>query len=140
MSRKPDFTAGLESVRRLYNLKPKVETMLVVINNCYGGFGGISADCAAYLREYDFPFEIRDDWGDGEYAARIESMDDRIRTDPILIDAVLQLGPRASGQYAEMIVISIPEDVSWYVAEYDGKEWIAEEHRSWGATSAMTAK
>ena len=25
----------------------------------------------------------------------------------------------------------IPDDVEWYVEEYDGIEWVAEVHRTW---------
>ena len=58
---------------------------------------------------------------------------DVARDDPILIQVVEELGgEKASGRYAELKVIEIPDDVKWMVCEYDGNEWIAEEHRTWG--------
>ena len=32
---------------------------------------------------------------------------------------------------AELRVIKIPDDVKWYIDEYDGMEWVAEIHRTW---------
>jgi hypothetical protein len=28
--------------------------------------------------------------------------------------------------------VDIPDDVKWQIEEYDGNEWIAESHRTWG--------
>jgi hypothetical protein len=38
---------------------------------------------------------------------------------------------KASGRFACLKVIEIPEDVDWYIEEYDGNEWVAEKHRTW---------
>jgi hypothetical protein len=27
--------------------------------------------------------------------------------------------------------VEIPGDVSWHIGEYDGVEWVAEDHRTW---------
>ena len=29
-------------------------------------------------------------------------------------------------------IIEIPDDVDWIIEEYDGNEWVAEKHRTWG--------
>ena len=29
-------------------------------------------------------------------------------------------------------MIEVPEGVKWHIGEYDGMEWIAEDHRQWG--------
>lgn len=42
-----------------------------------------------------------------------------------------QLGEAADGDYAELKVVEIPDDVQWIVEEYDGAEWVAEKHRTW---------
>lgn len=53
------------------------------------------------------------------------------RDDPHLVQTVLELGRKANGPYAELKVVTIPDDVEWQIDEYDGNEWIAEVHRTW---------
>jgi len=53
------------------------------------------------------------------------------RDDPILIEVVELLGKEANGDYAELRIVEIPDDVEWIISEYDGKERIEESHRSW---------
>lgn len=104
--------------------------MKIVINRCYGGFG-ISKEASDKLIEHGFPefdnngYSNRNE--DGElYAYDIE------RTNPILIKVVEELGTeKASGIYAELRVVEIPDDVNYYIDDYDGIETIHEEHRSW---------
>lgn len=53
------------------------------------------------------------------------------RDDPFLVKTVLELGEKANGRHAELKVVEIPSDVDWEIDEYDGKEWVAEKHRTW---------
>ena len=53
------------------------------------------------------------------------------RDDPALVNTVHQLGSNAGGEYAKLKVVEVPVDVEWYIEEYDGKEWVAEKHRTW---------
>lgn len=53
------------------------------------------------------------------------------RDDPFLVKTVLELGKRANGDHAELKVVEIPSNVEWEIDEYDGKEWVAEIHRTW---------
>lgn len=55
------------------------------------------------------------------------------RDDLFLIEAVETLGDKASGMYARLAIVEIPDGVEWEVKEYDGSEWIAEKHRTWHA-------
>lgn len=59
----------------------------------------------------------------------------RVRTHPDLITVVETLGEEASGQYASLKIVDIPDiDVSErdiQISEYDGAEWVAERHRTW---------
>ena len=41
------------------------------------------------------------------------------------------MGEHSWGPHAELLVVEIPDDVEWYIEEYDGREWIAERHRVW---------
>ena len=56
---------------------------------------------------------------------------DLARDDPDLVAVVEELGNQASGRCAELKVVDIPDDVNWYIEEYDGREWVAERHRTW---------
>jgi len=53
------------------------------------------------------------------------------RDDPYLVKTVLELGDRSDGKYSKLKVVEIPGDVDWEIDEYDGKEWVAEKHRTW---------
>lgn len=53
------------------------------------------------------------------------------RDDPSLVAVVESLGDEAAGQFARLDVTEIPADVEWQIEAYDGREWIAERHRTW---------
>jgi hypothetical protein len=54
------------------------------------------------------------------------------RTDPKLIAAIEELGAKvAGGSGARLRIAEVPDDVSWHINEYDGQEWVAEDHRTW---------
>jgi len=50
---------------------------------------------------------------------------------PHLVKVVTTLGSKACGRFAELAIVEIPADIEWEIEEYDGKEWIAEKHRTW---------
>jgi hypothetical protein len=96
-----------ESQKFMQDLKTGVRH--VVINDCYGGFG--LSDLA-----------ITDPgWYDRDVA----------RDDPYLVKVVKELGSAASGGHAKLKIVEIPGDVLWHIGEYDGVEWVAEDHRTW---------
>ena len=53
------------------------------------------------------------------------------RDDSALVDVVRELGEDAAGEFAELEIVEIPDDVDWFIDEYDGVETIRERHRSW---------
>lgn len=53
------------------------------------------------------------------------------RDDPTLVQVVEELGEEASGNFAELSIITLPSDVKWQIEDYDGIEHIAEVHRTW---------
>jgi len=57
--------------------------------------------------------------------------DNLTRNDPILVQVVEEMGDKASGRHAKLAIVEIPDDVHWIIEEYDGKEWVAEKHRTW---------
>lgn len=54
------------------------------------------------------------------------------RNCPYLVQVVETMKKKSWGRCAELRVVEIPDDVKWYIHEYDGNEHIAEEHRTWG--------
>ena len=94
--------------------------MKVVINVCYGGFDLSDEAVERYL-------ELRPDI-DATYFNTWE-VD---RTDPALIQVVEELGDQASFEFGTNLkIVEIPDGVKWHIAEYDGAEWVAEDHRIW---------
>ena len=57
---------------------------------------------------------------------------DIARDDPVLVQTVLELGDEAGSWACVPTVVEIPDDVEWDIEEYDGLEWVAERHRTWG--------
>jgi len=53
------------------------------------------------------------------------------RTNENLIKAVEKLGKKANGSSANLKVVEIPEDIDWFIDEYDGFESVHEKHRTW---------
>jgi len=53
------------------------------------------------------------------------------RDDKILVHVVEQLKEEANGKFASLKVVEIPDDVDWFIDEYDGRECIRETHRVW---------
>ena len=54
------------------------------------------------------------------------------RTDSDLIAVIEEIGEeKASGRFANLEVVEIPDDVNWEIEDYDGIETIHEVHRSW---------
>jgi hypothetical protein len=93
----------------------------IVINRCYGGFG-LSNLAAKRYRELAWIPEEELFW---TY--------DIPRDSAILLQVIAELGVvKASGPHAELKVVEVPEGVKWHIGEYDGMEWIAEDHRQWG--------
>lgn len=121
--------------------------MKVVINTCFGGFGLSEAAIKLYCELRNMPVYKRgtgwDTWwvkcpvdvfdtlSDEEKDNMYFSEYSIERDDPILVQVVERLGQAANGMCAELTVVEIPDNVEWYIEEYDGKEHIAEVHRTW---------
>ena len=114
--------------------------MKIVINKCYGGFGLSSEAIVLYGKKkglniitvkdkimksliHCYSDEVKDD---NYFSER-----DIKRNDPALIEVVEELGKKADGYFSELKIVEIPDDIKWIIEEYDGKEWIAEDHPRW---------
>lgn len=111
--------------------------MKVVINSCYGGFGLSDEAFVYYLNKKGIKFTREKSefgfFGDNFYDEKGEFLSDNNldRSDPELIKTVEELGEKANGLCAKLKIVEIPDDIEYEIEEYDGVEWIAENHRTW---------
>ena len=91
--------------------------MKIVINSDFGGFC-LSNAAYKYLGlkwdGYGFAYDDHDK-----------------RADPKLVECVERLGDAASGRYAHLKVVEIPDGIEYEISNYDGIETIHEKHRVW---------
>jgi hypothetical protein len=129
-----------------YNILLNGEVMQkIVINRCFGGFGLSEQAFELLLARKNIEFDKVVDaersfantsyyksgspHSDATYISEYEFYEQR--NDPDLIAVVEQLGESANGWAADLVIVEIPAGVNWHVAEYDGLEHIAENHRTW---------
>lgn len=125
----------------------------IVINRCFGGFGLSEAAVRAYYaRKGKAVFVRKLTYGQSYYdeappvgygpiwfdAANKDWLNAHYldtkkinRDDPDLVAVIEELSDEVSGRFANLQVVEIPDDVLWQIEEYDGMEWIAEQHRTW---------
>ena len=97
--------------------------MKIVINACHGGFS-LSEEAQKLFCQYSM-IEWKDWQEDWSYY-------DIERNNQYLVRVVEELGDGVNGRFSELKVVDIPDEVGWQLDEYDGAEWIAEKHRTWG--------
>jgi hypothetical protein len=95
-------------------------TQKIVINTRHGGFG-LSTEAMELYGAFCRDAGLKPKQWDGEIS----------RGSQQLLSVVANLGERASGPYARLKIVEIPDDVEWQIHEYDGCEWVAEAHRTW---------
>lgn len=117
----------------------------VLINRCFGGFG-LSDEAFEMLLglkgiEYEkvptnsgfgssFDYYTKGHIGEREhYLWYSQFADDR--SDADLIAVVEHFGEKSNGWASDLKIVEIPDDVEWFVSEYDGYEHVAEKHRTW---------
>ena len=101
--------------------------MKIAINNCYGGFS-VSEDVYSELGM------VWDGYGYLDNKAFGVESDNYLgyRSHHKLISAIEKIGDKAaSGMFAEILIVDIPDGVEWEIYEYDGIETVHEKHRSW---------
>lgn len=118
--------------------------MKVAINNCYGGFhlSPLAESEIAKRKglEIKFTTGFGADTRELTLQEAIESnslftfsdLKEPERNDADLIAVVEELGGKANSSVSNIKIIEIPDDVEWGIEEYDGREWVAEKHRTWG--------
>jgi len=113
----------------------------IVINRAHGGFSLSHEAILMYLdlAGIDYTLKPQADrdsqtrWGDKIMVDGKEFHDryDIARDDPALVTVVRRLGSKANSNYAKLKIVEVPAGVSWTIEDYDGKEWVAEVHRTW---------
>ena len=112
----------------------------VVINVCHGGYSLSREAEYLYLKRslIDYETQPRESRHDTERYGPLILVNGKIwyssgisRDDPVLVSVVRELGDRANGNFAELKIVEVPASVDWQIDEYDGREWIAEVHRTW---------
>ena len=115
--------------------------MKIVINRCFGGFS-VSTAVVLRMRELGSEFAIKkvvlvgEAYDDGEVCKPFGDMDSNYltgldRNDPILVQAVEELGEAASGSLAKLKIVEVPDGTNYEIDEYDGMETVEESHNSW---------
>jgi len=113
--------------------------MKIVINKCYGSFGLSDKAILRYAELKGITlYRGKDSDGfDGFHTSPDFPYDSHFfdydipRNSSELVQTVEELKEEANDNYANLKVIEIPDDVEWTLEEYDGNEWVAEEHRIW---------
>jgi hypothetical protein len=111
--------------------------MEIVVNRCFGGFSLSHEAIEKYLELKGWHYtKVKSEFRLIEYDYEVKECPDFydreiVRNDPILVQVVKLLGDKANGDYAELQIVEIPDDVNWEIEEYDGREWVAEKHRTW---------
>ncbi len=82
--------------------------MKIVVNRCFGGFG--LPDKAKKMLGHN------QDWYEGDID----------RTNKDLVRVVEELGKEANDSYARLEIVEIPDDIDYYISDYDGIETIHE--------------
>ncbi len=108
----------------------------VVINADYGGFGLSDEAMRLFLERKGMPYVEEKGtmtlFRNPENKEEVYWEGDFARDDEVLVEIVEALtSEKASGRFSSLKVVEIPEGVNWYVEEYDGREWVAERHRTW---------
>lgn len=111
----------------------------IVINVDYGGFSLSEEAMRLVLERKGLPYVQDEEKGIMSFFRNPNNKDeiywegDFDRDDKVLVEIVETLtSERASGRFSSLKVVEIPDDVKWHIAEHDGMEWIAEDHRTWG--------
>jgi len=104
--------------------------MKIALNKCYGGFGVSRAVFEALGKEWDGYGHLgNEDFGiEGSLSTDYNAF----RVHPDLIAAIEAVGvEKASGKLSLVVIVDIPDGMSWVIDDYDGMETVHERNRSW---------
>ena len=105
----------------------------IVINRDYGRFD-ISDEAYSFIAKKKGWQHACDDYDRSYFIAGNNDYryaDDLDRDDPDLVQCLETLAEAANSRHSELKIVEVPSDVDWMICEYDGIEWVAEQHRTW---------
>lgn len=124
--------------------KPRNKTTAFAICCKDGGFG---LSDAALERLIQLGWEVGNeesneldiiDYGRVEFGNHLrlsgkwDEMSLKLRSHPDVLRVIRDLGEEAAaGLYCTLKVVRVPSDIKVHLEEFNGKEWIAEDHRTW---------
>ena len=107
--------------------------MKVVYNNCIGGFGLSEAACMLLAKRQGFDtvgwYHSDSHLFNNNIVGRYPESIERHKTD--LIHVVETLGDKASGEYAALSIIEIPDSANYEIVECKGKESVLPPRMKW---------
>jgi hypothetical protein len=112
----------------------------VVVNACFGGFG-LSHDAImryGELANLNLLYQEGEHiWNSSYYKNGVINDDNHFwdndieRDDPILVQVVEEMGRESNSDCADLRIADVPDDIEWYIDDYDGIETVREVHRTW---------
>ena len=101
--------------------------MKIVVNEEYGRFSVSEALYEELGLRWDNHGNL-----DNETFGINDDNDLAYRANEKLISAIEKIGEdEASGDFATLKIVEIPDGIEWYIDVYDGIETVHEQHRSW---------
>lgn len=130
------FGLSFPALKRLYSLKGN--DLYAYIQSKYEWKDGENEYTRICEEEYDKNEHVFIYYTNKDLGNKVSEIEDFVnsrdleRTDKDLIKVVKEFGESANTMCSKLKVIEIPDGVEYTVEEYDGQEWIAEKHRTWG--------
>ncbi len=102
----------------------------IAYNTCYGGFSLSEAAIERYaqLKGWTLTWENSDFSFTGHIPRIAENPNfyprNISRADPVLIQVIEELGPKANGSFAQLAIRDLPSGNRYRIDEYDGSEQV----------------
>lgn len=84
-----------------------------------------------YCLTEDFGDSFESKAGENSEFKKMLYLDSEYREDPVLIEVVEELGEKANGRYANLVVVDIPDGLDYVIDDYDGIETLHERVKEW---------
>lgn len=86
----------------------------------------------SYCFTYDFGETFESTVGvDDSQFEKMLYLDSSYREDATLIEVVEELGEKANGRFANLVVVDIPDGLNYVIDDYDGVETLHERVKEW---------
>ena len=94
----------------------------VIYNTCYGGYSFSKEAIQEYRRRLALQYESL-----GALEEGVDTGDSDLRTDPIMVGVVKEMGPRSYGTHAELKIAQVPLRFAehYVIEDYDGYESVS---------------